>query len=159
MLKPMHLSRQLYLYSVSNTDLPDLSASDDGDSDRSAWNRRVGQQYGNQHKYSRNNGFGNFGPEKIHGRLIHRRKHRNTWMKDERYDHLPRRWEDVNMVRESWQRMLPMSSSLNHHPTVWSHRKRFEERIRFRDYQSMVRIGNWKSPALIDGLIQVITIE
>ena len=88
MLKPRHLSRQLFFHSVSNNDLPDLSASDDGNNGRSAWNRRVGQQYNNQNKYSKNNVFRNryenFSPEKIQGRLIHTRKHRNTWMKDQR---------------------------------------------------------------------------
>jgi hypothetical protein len=140
------------LHSVENNDLPDLSASDDGDSERRAWNRRVGQQYNDQNKYSRNNGFRNrnenFGPEKIHGRLMHKRKHRNTWMKDER-------WEDVNMVRESQLRLLPMSSIHNHQPTGWRNRRISEERILARDYPSIIRIGNWKSPALIDGLIQI----
>ena len=160
MLNPRHLSRQLFLHSVSNNDLPDLSASDDGNSGRSAWNRRVGQQYNNQNKYSRNNGFRNryenFSPEKIQGRLIHKRKHRNTWMNDESYDNLPRGWEDINMVRESELRMLPMSSIHNHQPTGWRNRRILEERILARDYPSLVRIGNWKSPALMDGLIQVL---
>ena len=77
-------------------------------------------------------------------------------MKNERYDDLPRRWEDINMVRESELRVLPMSSIHNHQATGWRNRRIFEERILSRDYPSMVRIGNWKSPALIDGLIQVL---
>ena len=137
MLKPRHLSRQLFFHSVSNNDLPDLSASDDGNNGRSAWNRRVGQQYNNQNKYSKNNVFRNryenFSPEKIQGRLIHERKHRNTWMKDQRNDNLPRGWEDINMVRESELRMLPMSSIHNHQPTRWRNRRIFEERILARD--------------------------
>ena len=160
MLKPRHLSRQLFFHPVSNNDLPDLSASDDGNNGRSAWNRRVGQQYNNQNKYSKNNVFRNryenFSPEKIQGRLIHERKHRNTWMKDQRNDNLPRGWENINMVRESELRMLPMSSIHNQQSTGWRNRRIFEERILSRDYPSMVRIGNWKSPALIDGLIQVL---
>jgi hypothetical protein len=147
MLKPRHLSRQLFFHSFENND---LSASDDGNSGRSAWNRRVGQKYSNKNKYCRNNGFRNryenFGPEKIQGRLIHKRKHRNTWMK-ERYVH--------HMVQKSELRMVPMSSIHNHQPAGWRNRRLLAERIQARDYQSMIRVGNWKSPALMDGLIQV----
>ena len=59
------------------------------------------------------------------------------------------------MTRESELRMLPMSSIHNHQPAGWRNRRIFEERILARDYPIMIRIGKWKSPALIDGLIQV----
>jgi hypothetical protein len=56
--------------------------------------------------------------------------------------HLPRRWEDVNMARESELLMVPMSSIHDHEPTGWRNRRMYEERIPATDYPSIIRIGN-----------------